>query len=177
MTDFKEWRDRRFHEETLYALNMIDQLQEAGDPDLLDIAAYNVLRDYINRLLVVLAEFLSAEQIAEVQEVVEQLNKLTGQTREPGEMPDDLSSDEEDLADAKREPGSETPINPEIEKIIRDNLAASRWWDEDDDRMMAIAKITARYIESHSDLDRSTACSIALILTKQLMEEEDEVQE
>jgi hypothetical protein len=67
-----------FEETTVEALTVIGEQIATGNRDLRYVAAYVVLCNYTKMLLVAFSEFFSAEQIAEFQEVLEQLDKLTG---------------------------------------------------------------------------------------------------
>jgi hypothetical protein len=79
MTTTKERSDRRFYEATISALNDIQdralQLpQEERYP-----AAYGILRGYVQNLVTNFVEAFSVEQMAEINIVLDQLSKLTGE--------------------------------------------------------------------------------------------------
>src|ERR1700674_2253293 len=85
MTTVNKRRDKRFYEATKATLNDIqDRAMQLPQESLLGEAqryavAYGILRGYVETLLTNFAEAFSAEQLAEIRIVLDQLAKVTGE--------------------------------------------------------------------------------------------------
>ena len=76
---YEQRRDRRFYEATIAALKDIDERALQLPQDERYAAAYGILRGYVESLLTNFAEAFSAEQLAEIRIVLDQLAKVTGE--------------------------------------------------------------------------------------------------
>ncbi len=67
----------------------------------------------------------------------------------------------------------ETPLNQEVERIIRESLAEtrSRGWS-DDDRRRSAGGAALKYLKANSDLDRDVQIAVAGAMVAQIMQEE-----
>jgi hypothetical protein len=100
MTTYEERRDRRFYEATIVALNDIQERALQQPPELWYPTAYGILRGYVESLLVNFAEAFSAEQLAEIRIVLDQLSKAV---REDTHLDDATKRKLDQLAQALRE--------------------------------------------------------------------------
>jgi len=76
MATQEERRNTRFYEATITALRDIEERALQLPQDERYAAAYGILRGYVESLLVNFAETFSAEQLAEIRIVLDQLRKL-----------------------------------------------------------------------------------------------------
>jgi hypothetical protein len=76
MATQEERRNTRFYEATITALRDIEERALQLPQDERYAAAYGILRGYVENLLVNFAEAFSAEQLAEIRIVLDQLRKL-----------------------------------------------------------------------------------------------------
>ncbi len=67
----------------------------------------------------------------------------------------------------------ETPLNQEVERIIRESLAEtrSRGWS-DDDRRLSAGGAALKYLKANSNLDYDVAIAVAGTMVAQIMQEE-----
>lgn len=79
MSNREKRRDQRFDEATITALKDIHERALPLPVAEHYPAAYGILRGYVELLITNFAEFFSAEQLAEIRMVLDQLNKLTGE--------------------------------------------------------------------------------------------------
>ena len=79
MATYEERRDKRFYDNTVAALKDIEERALQLPQEQRYAAAYGILRGYFESLLVNFAEAFSAEQLAEVRIVLDQLSKVTGE--------------------------------------------------------------------------------------------------
>ncbi len=69
---------------------------------------------------------------------------------------------------------SETPINPDIEKIIRESLAATKSWEwADDDRKWSAAGAATKWLQANSTMSDHLAQGMALKIVEEIMKEEE----
>lgn len=76
---YEDRRDKRFFAATQAALQDIDERALQLPLDERYPAAYGILRGYFESLLTNWASAFSAEQLAEIRIVLDQLNKVTGE--------------------------------------------------------------------------------------------------
>src|SRR6266702_206027 len=79
MATYEERRNKRFYEATIAALKDIEARAMQLPPEQRYAAAYGILRGYFESLLTNFAEAFSAEQLAEIRIVLDQLSKVTGE--------------------------------------------------------------------------------------------------
>jgi len=79
MTTSKERSDKRFYNHTITALKDIEERVLQLPLEQRHAAAYGVLRGYFEALLVNFADAFTAEQLAEIRIVLDQLSKATGE--------------------------------------------------------------------------------------------------
>ncbi len=79
MATYEERRDKRFHENTVAALKDIEGRAMPLPQDERYASAYGILRGYVESLLTNFAEAFSAEQLAEIRIVLDQLSKVAGE--------------------------------------------------------------------------------------------------
>src|SRR5438045_2527326 len=100
MATYEERRDTRFYAATKAALTDIADRALQLPIDERYAAAYGILRGYVESLLVNFAESFSAEQLAEIRIVLDQLRKLVG---EDYKLSDTMKRKLDQLAQALRE--------------------------------------------------------------------------
>ena len=79
MATTEERRDKRFYGATIAALKDIEERALHLPRDQRYPAAYGILRGYFENLLTNFATAFSAEQLAEIRIVLDQLSKVTGE--------------------------------------------------------------------------------------------------
>jgi hypothetical protein len=79
MATTEERRNQRFYEATKAVLNDIQDRGMQLPQDQRYAVAYGILRGYVENMLVNFAEAFSAEQLAEIRIVLDQLRKLVGE--------------------------------------------------------------------------------------------------
>src|SRR5947209_20027061 len=82
MSTFEETRDNRFSSATRPALKEIDERAMQLPVEQRYAAAYGIFKGYFEVLLVNFADAFSAEQIAEIRIVLDQLARLTGEDQD-----------------------------------------------------------------------------------------------
>src|SRR6266704_6905506 len=100
MATYEERRNTRFYEATITALNDIQERALQLPQEQHYAAAYGILRGYFESLLTNFAEAFSAEQLAEIRIVLDQLAKVTG---EDTHLDDATRAKLDQLAQALRE--------------------------------------------------------------------------
>src|SRR6266567_4175419 len=100
MATTEERRDKRFYDATVAALKDIDERALQLPQEQRYAAAYGILRGYFENLLTNFAEAFSAEQLAEIRIVLDQLSKVTG---EDEHLDDATRAKLDQLAQALRE--------------------------------------------------------------------------
>lgn len=79
MATFEERRDERFHHTTVIILKDIEERGMQQPQESRGIAAYGILRAYVEAILPNFAEAFSEEQLAEIRIVLDQLSALVGE--------------------------------------------------------------------------------------------------
>jgi|SRR5882762_726380 len=82
MSTFEERRDNRFFSATQKALKDIHERAMQRPVEQRYVAAYSIFKGYFEALLVNFADAFSAEQIAEIRIVLDQLARLTGEDQD-----------------------------------------------------------------------------------------------
>ncbi len=97
---YEQRRDKRFYSATVTALKDIEERALQLPQEQRYAAGYGILRGYFESLLTNFAESFSAEQLAEIRIVLDQLSKVTG---EDDHLDDATRTKLEHLAQALRE--------------------------------------------------------------------------
>lgn len=100
MATYEERRDQRLHRATIAALKDIEGRAMQLPQEQRYAAAYGILRGYFEMVFTNSAEAFSAEQIAEIRIVLDQLSKVTG---ENDDLDDAAKAKLDQLAQALRE--------------------------------------------------------------------------
>jgi len=79
MSTTEERRDKRFYSATITALKDIEERALQLPQEQRYAVAYGILRGYFESLLTNFAASFSAEQLAEIRIVLDQLSKVTGE--------------------------------------------------------------------------------------------------
>lgn len=68
----------------------------------------------------------------------------------------------------------ERTLKQEVARIIREALAETKSWGwHDDDRRLSASGAALKYLEQHSDLDHDVAVTVAGMMTREIMAQEE----
>jgi len=133
MATTEERRDKRFYGHTVAALRDIEERAMQLPQEQRYAAGYGILRGYVESLLVNFAESFSAEQLAEIRIVLDQLTKLV---REDEHLDEATRTRLDQLARALRETGqkeSTRQSKPQVGIDAKDAEAQARQdWSNDE---------------------------------------------